>query len=121
MGRYRPRKPVPQAPPPRQTVVACWVTTAIQPGEMLTVEITPHEDQAPLLLFVPAAYVILDGTPSDTDTTTGLMKVSILSMDAETATIQLPAPVVGLGTKLTIPKTLLSSIPGDPSRHRARW
>jgi hypothetical protein len=50
----------------------------------------------------------------------GYLAVTLLHMSADTATILLPAPVVGLGTKLVLPKTILASLPQSQFKQRLR-
>ena len=111
MGRFRTHRPAPP-PTPRQTVVTCSVSAGTQPGGPVTVTITPHDDQAPLLLFVDPQHVVMATPLTDGAELSGQLKVTLLHIKDELATVQLPAPVVGLGLKITIPKTLLASIPG---------
>lgn len=110
MGRFRKHhQQVVATPPARQTVIACWVGTGAL-ADQWSVTITPPYKE-PLLLFVEPRHVVASTPPNDHEDVPGQLKVHLLNMSLTTATILLPAPIIGLGTKLTIPKTMLASIP----------
>lgn len=117
MGRFRSAAHRPE-PQPRQTVVACWISSGLQSGQW-TVTIQPpgHE---PILLFVDPRHVMVTEPVHDHWDTAGQLKVHLLHIGETSATVLLPAPAVGIGTKLTLPKHLLASVPLTPPRKGLR-